>query len=525
MGVQSAVLRNRIRGVIAVTDGGSWRAEMGFLTRQRELGELMALTASGAIQLPDFQRDYLWSDERVRQLLVTVAQGHPLGAVLLLDTGTLHLRLRAVPLEGTDPARGTRPELLLLDGQHRLTALTQALTGSGVVGTEDAGSRRYLLHVPTALARPDDLYDAVRSVPASEPDLELEHGCFPLGSIFSDDATRWLTAYGAEHEEEVRSFLSGVVSPMRSYGVPTIELDERTTMAAVATVFERINQSSVSLTVFELLTARFAGDRSYAEWTGAQFRLRDDWDAIRGQLDDHPVLDRFGGDDFVQAVALVATHTGPMATTARKEDVLDLSLAEYLLWAPRVRDALLWAATFLDEQHLHVAGDLPYPRQVVPLAAIRAVLGDAADVYATRARVRQWFWCGVLGELYDGAIEARFARDLDEVPGWAMGDTSTTPDTVAAASFRESRLHPRRTHSAAYKGSFALLMGLDAMEWVFDESFDKAHYLQLKIAAHEADPALLGMGEGDEFFVARRAALRALVEEAMGKPVAPVEEA
>jgi hypothetical protein len=393
-----------------------------------------------------------------------------------------------------------------------------------VVDTEDAGGRRYFLHVPTAVARPDDLYDAVRSVPTAEPDLELERGCFPLGSIFSDDGLHWLTAYGAEHDEEMRAFLGGVLAPMRTYGVPTIELDEQTTTAAVAAVFERINQGSVRLTVFELLTARFAGDRSYAEGTGAQFRLRDDWDAVRGQLDDHPVLDLFGGDDFVQAVALVATHTGPTATSARREDVLGLSLAEYLLWAPRVRDALLWAATFLDEQHLHVAGDLPYPRQVVPLAAIRAVLGDAAEVYVVRARLRRWFWCGVLGELYDGAIEARFARDLDQVPGWATGDTTTMPDTVAAATFQESRLHPTRTRSAAYKGSFALLMGLDAMEWVFDESFDKAHYLQLKIAAHEADPALLGMGDADEFFVARRAALRGLVEEAMGKPVPSVEE-
>jgi hypothetical protein len=89
---------------------------------------------------------------------------------------------------------------------------------------------------------------------------------------------------------------------------------------------------------------------------------------------------------------------------------------------------------------------------------------------------------------------------------------------VTSACFQESRLLPSRTHSAVYKGSFALLMGLDAMEWVYDDSFDKAHYLHLKLASHDTDPALLGLDGLDEFFVARRAALRALVEEAMGKP-------
>lgn len=515
---------------------------MGFQTCQRELAELMALIASGRLQLPDFQRGYLWSDERVRQLLVTVVQGHPLGAVLTLEAGNPQLLLEATPLEGAAPPPGAQPELLLLDGQHRLTSLSQALTGSGVVGTTDAGSRRYFLHLPTAIARPDDLDDAVRSVPSSQMvpttvnqdvllgastrDLELAHGYFPLSSIFSDDANHWLTAYGDEHDSELQSFIARVVSPMKSYRVPTIELDRQTTPAAVTTVFERINQGSEKLTVFELLTARFAGDRSYAESSGEPFRLRDDWATIHGQLDAHPVLDRLGGDDFLQVVTLVATRAGTAATTVRKEDVLELSLADYLVWAPRVRDALLWAANFLDEQHIHAAEDLPYPQQLVPLAAIRAFLGAATEDYDTYAKLRQWFWCGILGELYGGAFEARFARDLEEVPDWATGVSTTTPGTVAAAHFQEARLHSRDARSsAAYKGAYALLMGLDAMEWIYDESFDKGHYLQLKIAAHHLDPALLGLGDVDGFFAARRTALRALVEEAMGKPVSSADEA
>jgi hypothetical protein len=507
---------------------------MGFHTRQRELAELTDSAASGRIQLPDFQRDYRWSDEQVRQLLVAVAQGHPIGAVLVLATGGRRLSLQAVPIEGTTPAPDVRLELMLLDGQHRLTSLTQALTGSGEVRTEDAGSRRYFVHVPTAVARSDDLYPAVRSVPSSGKDalldvstreLELEHGWFPLSSIFSDDAVRWVTAYGREHDVEIWSFLSRVVAPLKSYAVPTIELDEESTTAAVTTVFERINRGGTRLTVFELLTARFLADRAYAEWSGAPFRLRDDWAAIRERLDDHPVLDRFGGDDFVQAVTLVATHHGPMATTARREDVLDLSLVDYLVWAPRVCDALVWAAAFLDGQHIHAADDLPYPQQLVPLAAIRTVVGEQISSHGAHARLRQWFWCGVLGELYGGAVEARFVLDLEQVPGWATGGTTTTPATVAEASFQESRLHsvPGRG-SAAYKGAYALLMGLDAMEWVYDESFDRALYLQLKLSAHRTDPALLGVGKVDSFFSARRAALQALVEEVMGKPVSSVEE-
>ena len=67
---------------------------MGFLTPMYELGQYLEWTRSGEIQLPDFQRGYKWEDERIRQLLVTVLRGHPLGAVMLLKTGNSQVRFK-----------------------------------------------------------------------------------------------------------------------------------------------------------------------------------------------------------------------------------------------------------------------------------------------------------------------------------------------------------------------------------------------------------------------------------------------
>ena len=97
-----------------------------------------------------------------------------------------------------------------------------------------------------------------------------------------------------------------------------------------------------------------------------------------------------------------------------------------------MRDALVWVAQFLHDEKIHRARDIPYPTQLVPLVVIRVLLGEDTDIYGVRARLRQWFWCGILGELYGGATETRFARDVDQVPGWArqaiMGnDLAPTP--------------------------------------------------------------------------------------------------
>src|SRR6478672_3070734 len=142
---------------------------MGFQTPLYELSEYLKWTTSGRIQLPDFQRGYKWEDERIRQLLVTVLRGHPLGVVMLLKTGNDQIRFKPRPVEGVRLRDSRPPELLLLDGQQRLTSLTQALSGSGIVDTEDSRgkklTRRYYLNIETALLGEDRVDDAVISVP------------------------------------------------------------------------------------------------------------------------------------------------------------------------------------------------------------------------------------------------------------------------------------------------------------------------------------------------------------------------
>ncbi|MEI2640960.1 MAG: TIGR02391 family protein [Candidatus Nanopelagicales bacterium] len=84
---------------------------MGFQTPLYELSDYLKWTTSGRIQLPDFQRGYKWEDERIRQLLVTILRGHPLGVVMLLKTGNDQIRFKPRPVEGTDVPQGTSAEV------------------------------------------------------------------------------------------------------------------------------------------------------------------------------------------------------------------------------------------------------------------------------------------------------------------------------------------------------------------------------------------------------------------------------
>src|SRR5947199_5009308 len=99
-----------------------------FDSTKTRLADLLRAIVAGKVQLPDFQRGWVWDDEHIRSLLVSIARAFPIGAVMLLETGG-EAKFKIRPVEGLDPVQfpPERAERLILDGQQRLTSLMQVL--------------------------------------------------------------------------------------------------------------------------------------------------------------------------------------------------------------------------------------------------------------------------------------------------------------------------------------------------------------------------------------------------------------
>ena len=330
----------------------------------------------------------------------------------------------------------------------------------------------------------------------STEDKEREQGFFPVRLLFSNDTVTWLFAMA--DKDQAGAFHTMVIKPVTTYTIPAIELNTSTTKSAVATVFEKVNTGGLPLNVFELLTATFAGDKKHFDEHGTDFRLNDDWVKTQKIIAGQKTLAGLENTDFLQAVTLLATRKRnladtspkPPAVSARREDILKLTLDDYLEWVDPLRDAFLWVADFLADRHIFTDKFLPYPKQLVPLAAIKVIMGGDADLLGQRERIIRWFWSGILGELYGSAIETRFVRDIEQVPSWARdGDGAAAPRTVQDANFVESRLHSLRTrNAAAYKGIYALLLANGARDWMKDKALDKAQYASLRVDIHHIFP-------------------------------------
>jgi Protein of unknown function DUF262 len=141
-----------------------------FDSTKTPLHNLLAPADNGKLQLPDFQRGWVWDDDHIRSLLASVSVSFPIGAVMLLQTGGENVRFKPRALAGTNKQlRDVTPEVLILDGQQRLTSLYRALMSEVPVETKDAKGkpmgRWYYFDMKKAVAAEDDREDAVLSIP------------------------------------------------------------------------------------------------------------------------------------------------------------------------------------------------------------------------------------------------------------------------------------------------------------------------------------------------------------------------
>ncbi|GAA4539816.1 GmrSD restriction endonuclease domain-containing protein [Amycolatopsis samaneae] len=493
--------------------------EKKFTSDEVPLAQLLDQAKSGKLQLPDFQRGWVWDDNHISSLLASLSLSYPIGAVMTLQTGNPDVRFRPRPLQGVELRGSVEPEFLLLDGQQRITSLYLALRSGAPVPTTDARNnpleRRYFADIKACIDPACDREDAIKGVPGdglvktfrgdvtldvSTTEAQVAAGIFPLDRVMDYSETMsWHYAYvdngPGERDERLqiwRTFHESVINAFYQYQVPTIALIRSTPKEAVCQVFEKVNTGGVSLTVFELLTATYAAD---------DFNLRADWDERKRLLGAERLLRRFEATDFLQILTLLATFDRrkreladkpgddkASAVSCKRRDVLRLELADYRKWADEATEALRRVVRFLHGEHVYRANDVPYATQLVPLTAIFVALGDAVDRPHVQQMLQQWYWCGVLGEMYGGSTETRFANDLQDVTAW-IGQDGPEPGTVREAQFQAARLLTLRTrNSAAYKGIYALLMKRGGRDFRTGKTIDVTAYLDDAIDIYHIFP-------------------------------------
>ena len=396
-------------------------------TNDRQITELMQAVHTGKAQLPDFQRGWVWDNGRIMALIASITCNYPVGAAMFLEYGNADIRFKYRVIEGS-PAVNTVPSELILDGQQRLTSIYSSLYSQNPVRTRTEKNkdkdifRYYYLDIQKAIDPSCDRVDAIISIPdnrrqtsdfgrkidmdLSTQELEFKNKKFPLNIIL--DFVRcqeWQNKYYAYYNyeqaiiQEFTKFNNEIVIPTMQYKMPVIKLGIDTPKEAVCQVFENVNTGGVSLTVFELVTAVFAMD---------DFELRRDWEDRREKYFDGDILSIITATDFLTAITLLSSYKKKDvkgSVSCKKKDVLNLTLGEYTKYADALSNGFIEAEKLLQEERIFSKKDLPYTTQLIPLAVLCTLLAEDNKIHITniKNKVKQWYWCGVFGELYGGA--------------------------------------------------------------------------------------------------------------------------
>src|SRR5208337_242341 len=268
-----------------------WSAVMFDSTKQ-DLKDILEDIDAGKLQLPEFQRSYVWNDSDVRSLIASVAKGYPIGALLALQSGG-EVKFKPRLIEGV-PRKTVEPSELLLDGQQRMTSLYQVAFSKSPVRTRTDKKieveRFYYLDMNKAINANADIFDAVVAVPVdrvirdqfgrnevlnlSNRDKEFANDMFPMSEILDHqdwyfDSKDFCKANGRENYQLERTFYKKIIEPFQRYEMPIIRLDKSNGRETICLVFEKVNVGGKKLVAFELVTAIYAAN---------SFDLREDWD-------------------------------------------------------------------------------------------------------------------------------------------------------------------------------------------------------------------------------------------------------
>ncbi len=455
---------------------------------KRKMIGLVEDAHEGKICLPNFQRDFVWTREEVADLVRSIVRGYFIGSLLLLRCDPNNPPFAPEFLRGAKPVHAAaRPELLILDGQQRLSSLIYALTAPDLSLKDSSQRRWYFVSLDLLLSEPDSdevVFDrAKRELRGlDQVKVQYEQRILPCEALLTpqrfltwrDGFDDWLREERPDDLERYRSEWrdrwTAAVTGFQTFDVPLVELPgvdeaDNESIGRVCAIFEKLNSTGVDLSVYDLLTARLYR---------SGIRLHDLW---KEAVEAHPRLKAWSGgkaDKHKFGVLVLRTLALLRNLDPKPRILIDLKPAAFEDDWRRAAAAVERGLELIE----HVGPDgfgvfaekwLPGYGLVPILAALRAEIEKHGLGEQARDELRRWYWCNVFMERYSSAVESKSRKDYSEMTRHWF-DTGAAPavfdeaeNLIGAPGFRVRG--SASSASAVYSGIFCLLALRNARDW------------------------------------------------------------
>ena len=224
---------------------------------QLKVKEIVRQAVSKNVDIPEFQREFVWDTEQVKKLAESLYRNYPVGSFLLWDSSQY---------QEAKTAQGTQASLWIVDGQQRTTALC-LLLGQKPYWWNDAESwnealERYQVMVnllpeddddrlefalPNPIRHRDPRWIDVRWVLAVEKVENLTPLAQEIARLMNDDAEKTMEVFVKVHGRLQRLW------QVREIDIPIIKISHE--IEDVAEIFARLNQEGTRVREADVVLA------------------------------------------------------------------------------------------------------------------------------------------------------------------------------------------------------------------------------------------------------------------------------
>ncbi|XXF74988.1 DUF262 domain-containing protein [Myxococcaceae bacterium GXIMD 01537] len=388
----------------------------------QHLPTLLRRVQAGEIRVPAFQREYVWTEKQIIELLESIYNGYPIGSLLFWQPTTLSISIK-VDTEFPIPQSAEKhPATYILDGQQRLATAYNCFFRKDL-STPDKFNVTFDL-------RKQSFQHYRRGDSAS--------GRLHLGSLFSPKA--FLEVQQAlSKENDAESLLDASIAlhaAFQDYMIPIVNIKGRETRDVVQ-VFERINNTGVRLSSVDFMRAVTWSDK---------FDLTEETSRLRRDAEESGFL--LPPETLVKIIA-ISQNLDPTPDSM-------LRLREFgapaLHAATELASKALTGAIMFLKEHLHILSYeyVPYEAQMLVISKLYLTSNLKPNQSALKI-LRQWFLRTSIAEELQGKADSVITHLVNSSAALAKGDARAFEGRIELVpeDLRDRKFIVRRALSSA----------------------------------------------------------------------------
>jgi hypothetical protein len=342
------------------------------------------------IQVPPFQRAFVWSPGEICFLLDSIYHGYPIGSFIFWKTTRRLPHHRLIGGLSLNEVQAGLPIDYVLDGQQRITSLYAAVRSAAIQG-EQISFYFNLNGQKFQYSRTDESDE----MPEITPQI-------PLKKLFVASSAEYMR-YIAKYPDHLQDVLHTLYNRFQMYAFSVIyvreedeslDVDQNESIKKIVDMFSRINDTGKKLSVVAKMVARCWG-----------FGFD-----IRQKLDDFyihfPELEEIREDTLLQTASVILNHR-----RCRTSDILkSTDIAQLEENWDEIIEAFTLALEFLKNKiKIKNLRYLPFDSVLVPLAYFHYRQHNPSR--SQLDQLEKWFWKACLANRYGSSTPANIEED------------------------------------------------------------------------------------------------------------------